>query len=121
MQTEVRENQKEETRGRKAFLRVDDKKELKNPPRHHESADTYPLKTCVVSGEDLGSMGDPVVVWHKVDGQPDREVRFCCKRCVGRFEADPEQYLAKLDADSATTDGEACCSDGACAHCEKPE
>jgi len=33
MQTEVRENQKEETRGRKAFLRVDDKKELKNPPR----------------------------------------------------------------------------------------
>jgi hypothetical protein len=27
MQTEVRENQKEETRGRKAFLRVDDKKE----------------------------------------------------------------------------------------------
>jgi hypothetical protein len=33
MQTEVRENQKEETRGRKAFLRVDDKKELKDPPR----------------------------------------------------------------------------------------
>jgi hypothetical protein len=32
MQTEVRENQKEETRGRKAFLRVDDKKELKDPP-----------------------------------------------------------------------------------------
>jgi large subunit ribosomal protein L31 len=29
MQTEVRENQKEETRGRKAFLRVDDKKELR--------------------------------------------------------------------------------------------
>jgi hypothetical protein len=30
MQTAVRETQTEETRGRKAFLRVDDKKELKN-------------------------------------------------------------------------------------------
>lgn len=88
---------------------------------HHESDDTYPVKTCVVSGEDLGSMGDPVVVWHKVEGQADREVRFCCKRCVGRFEADPEKYLAILDADAATTEGEACCSDGACAHDEKPE
>jgi len=36
MQTEVRENQKEETRGRKAFLRVDDKKELRDPPRKLE-------------------------------------------------------------------------------------
>lgn len=81
----------------------------------------YPLETCVVSGEDLGSMGDPVIYWHKVDGQPDREIRFCCERCQGRFESNPDKYLAKLDAAKtaqqaccATAD---CCTDGTCAEC----
>ena len=79
---------------------------------HHEAADTYPLKTCVVSGEDLGSMGDSVVIWHKVDGQPDREVRLCCERCEGRFNSNPEKYLATLD--TAVTGVDACCADGQC-------
>ncbi len=65
---------------------------------HHKNADSYPLDVCVVSGEDLGSMGDPIIHWHKVEGQPDREVRFCCERCGGRFTSNPEKYLAKLDA-----------------------
>lgn len=55
--------------------------------------DTYPLTTCVVSGEELGSMGDTIV--HQHEG---REVRFCCKKCVRKFTADPAKYLAKLDA-----------------------
>jgi YHS domain-containing protein len=51
----------------------------------------YPLKTCVVSGNTLGSMGDPVTqVYH---GQ---EMKFCCKPCVRKFNADPAKYLAKL-------------------------
>ena len=57
-------------------------------------------------------MGDSVVIWHKVDGQPDREVRLCCERCEGRFNSNPEKYLAKLD--TAVTGVDACCADGQC-------
>lgn len=51
----------------------------------------YPLEVCLVSGEELGSMGEPVVIIH--EGQ---EIRFCCDRCQPKFEADPERYLSKL-------------------------
>ena len=96
---------------------------------HHAPADSdkYPLKTCVVSGEALGSMGEDVSYIHKVEGQPDREVRFCCKMCIARFKKDPAPYLAKIDAaakgqvhahshDDAAT--KACCAEEACASCE---
>jgi len=53
----------------------------------------YPLDSCIVSGEKLGSMGAPIVKVY--DG---REVRFCCSGCVKRFEADKAAYLAKIDA-----------------------
>jgi len=53
---------------------------------------SYPLTTCPVSGEELGSMGDPVDYVH--DG---RLVRFCCPSCEERFLADPAKYLAKVD------------------------
>lgn len=53
----------------------------------------YPLDYCIVSGEKLGSMGEPIVKVY--DG---REVRFCCSGCVKRFEADKGGYLAKIDA-----------------------
>ena len=51
----------------------------------------YPLKTCVVSGEELGSMGEPVVVKHG-----DVTVKLCCKSCIEKFNAEPEKYVAKL-------------------------
>ena len=54
--------------------------------------DTYPLDTCVVSGEKLGGMGEAVKYDHN-----GREVRFCCKGCIDKFKADPDKYLAKLD------------------------
>jgi len=57
------------------------------------AADSYPLTTCVVSGEKLGEMGAPVVIHYK-----GTEVRFCCNICVKKFNADPEKYLAKLKA-----------------------
>lgn len=53
----------------------------------------YPLKVCPVSGEPLGSMGNPIVV--KQDG---REVQLCCKGCTKKLVAEPAKYLAKLDA-----------------------
>ena len=52
----------------------------------------YPLKTCVVSGEELGSMGKPVVHTHE-----GRQVQFCCKSCLPKFQKDPAKYLKKLD------------------------
>ena len=51
----------------------------------------YPLTTCVVSGEELGSMGEPIV--KEVNGTT---VKFCCKICLPKFDKDPETYLAKL-------------------------
>lgn len=50
-----------------------------------------PLDKCVVSGEALGSMGDPVVLTH--NGQ---EVKLCCNDCVDGFNKEPEKYLAAL-------------------------
>lgn len=57
-----------------------------------QNADAYPLKTCVVSGKSLDSMGGAYIYKHN-----DREVRFCCKRCVKTFLKDPEAHLAKID------------------------
>ena len=56
------------------------------------AAKPYPLTTCVVSGEKLGSMGKPFVYDHE-----GREVRFCCKNCVKDFKKEPAKYLKKLD------------------------
>ena len=54
--------------------------------------DLYTLATCPISGEALGSRGDAIV--KQYDG---REVRFCCKGCIGRFEADKEAGFKKID------------------------
>lgn len=54
---------------------------------------SYPLKKCVVSGEELGSMGEPVAYkWGDV------EVQFCCSDCVEKFEKEPEKFLAMVRA-----------------------
>lgn len=58
----------------------------------------YPLKTCVVSGEELGSMGKPIEYVVKRDGQPDRKIYLCCKMCIGKVKKDPEKYLKEIDA-----------------------
>lgn len=52
----------------------------------------YPLDTCVISGEKLGSMGEPVDVVYK-----NRLVRFCCAGCIGQFKKDAAAHLGKLD------------------------
>ena len=55
------------------------------------AAKPYPLKTCLVSGEELGKMGEPIRIVH--GGQ---EIKFCCKSCEPDFKKDPAKYLAKL-------------------------
>ena len=59
--------------------------------------DTYPLKTCVVSGEELDGMGDVVKQTYKDAAGKETEVRFCCKKCLKKFAADPDKYLKILD------------------------
>jgi YHS domain-containing protein len=54
---------------------------------------TYPLDTCVVSDDKLGSKGEPV---EYITG--NRLVRLCSKDCQAAFEKDPQKYLKKLDA-----------------------
>lgn len=70
----------------------------KAPPAARKEKDSYPVTTCVVSGDKLGSMGDFISYVHKEAGKPDREVRFCCEGCIEDFKADPKKFLAKLDA-----------------------
>lgn len=50
-------------------------------------------KVCPVSGEALGSMGTPIKVTVK-----GRDVFLCCEGCREKLEANPDEYLAKLDA-----------------------
>lgn len=53
----------------------------------------YSLGVCPVSGEKLGSMGDPVVKLYR-----DREIRFCCGGCIQAFENDLDGHFKKIDA-----------------------
>ena len=55
--------------------------------------DPYTLNVCAVAGEELGSMGDPIVA--EFEG---REVRYCCSGCKPRLENDPAKYLPEVDA-----------------------
>lgn len=62
---------------------------------------TYPLEACVASDEPLESMGKPAEFIYRVEGQPDRLVRFCCGGCEDDFMKDPAKHIAKLDAAAA--------------------
>lgn len=78
------------------------KKVEKDPSKYAEELDkairkeqgkNYPLTTCPVTGEKLGSMGEPV---ERIVA--NRLIRFCCKGCFKKFDADPAKYIAKVDA-----------------------
>ena len=57
------------------------------------AAKPYTLKTCPVSDEKLGEMGEPYVFTHA-----GREIKLCCKPCQKDFKKDPEKYLKKIEA-----------------------
>lgn len=67
-----------------------DAEQSEKKPVAHVPAD-YPLKVCVVSGEDLGSMGKPVKIEHG-----DDTAYLCCSSCIDKFNATPDKYIAKL-------------------------
>ena len=51
----------------------------------------YPLDFCIVSGSDLGDMGEPVSYDHN-----GTIIKFCCKPCIPKFRRNPEKYLVLL-------------------------
>lgn len=66
----------------------------------------YQLSTCVVSGEQIGSMGEgrSIVVG-------EQEVTVCCTGCFKKLAAKPEHYLSKMkrleaEATQAEAEGE---------------
>lgn len=62
----------------------------------------YPLDTCVVSGESLGSMGEPVDYF--VEGEL---VRLCCDQCIDQVKEEPQKFLAKVaEASAGSSDTE---------------
>ena len=64
-------------------------------PALDPNAKPYPLKTCLVSGEELGKMGEPYRLTYK--GQ---EIKLCCKGCEKDFNKEPEKHLQKIAAAS---------------------
>jgi len=55
-----------------------------------EQSKTYPLKTCLVSGEPIEGAG-----FDQLYGV--RLTRFCCEKCGKEFQKEPAKYLAALD------------------------
>jgi YHS domain-containing protein len=53
---------------------------------------TYPLKTCIVTDNDLDSMGEQASFVYQ--GQT---IKVCCKPCIAKFEKNPAKYLKKLE------------------------
>ncbi|MEW6304121.1 MAG: hypothetical protein AB1705_11655 [Verrucomicrobiota bacterium] len=50
----------------------------------------YPLKTCVVSGLDLGD--SPITFTYE-----DREIKICCDQCQEDFYKEPQHFVEKLE------------------------
>ena len=51
-------------------------------------------KTCPVTGEELGSMGEPIAVTLK--GQT---VYVCCRGCIAKAQVNPDKALAAVAAE----------------------
>lgn len=61
---------------------------------------TYALKVCPISGQELGSHGEPYNFIYE-----GRLVRFCCDGCLDDFKKDPAATFAKIDAAAQPTAG----------------
>lgn len=54
--------------------------------------ESYPFDTCVISGEPLTIMGEPIIVV-----AANRLVQFCCGGCASEFWKDPLGTFSKID------------------------
>lgn len=63
----------------------------KKAPANTGKPKPYPLDVCIVTDNDLGSMGEETSIVY--EGQV---IKFCCKPCEEKFRKNPAKYLAKL-------------------------
>ena len=70
-----------------ATFAADQKSEAKPKP--------YPLKTCVVTDEEINDKGEMKPYRFVHEGH---EVKLCCKSCLKDFKKDPAKYMAKIEA-----------------------
>ncbi len=56
-------------------------------------ADQQADKICPVSGEKIGSMGEPTLVEHN-----GKTYQLCCAMCKKDFMKDPEKFSKMMDA-----------------------
>lgn len=77
-----------------ATLAFDSRADDKHKDHKDAKAKPYPLKTCVVSGEEINDKGSmkPHVFTH--NGQ---EVKLCCKSCLKDFNKEPAKFLKKIE------------------------
>jgi hypothetical protein len=62
-----------------------------------KKAKPYPLKTCIVSGDEINDKGDMKPHSFVVEGQ---EVKLCCKSCLKDFNKDKAGYLKKIEVEA---------------------
>lgn len=62
-----------------------------------KKAKPYPLKTCIVSDEEINDKGEMKPHVFAVEGQ---EVKLCCKSCLKDFNKDKAGYLKKIEAEA---------------------
>lgn len=62
-----------------------------------KKAKPYPLKTCIVSSEEINDKGEMKPHVFVVEGQ---EVKLCCKSCLKDFNKDKAGYLKKIEAEA---------------------
>ncbi len=75
-----------------AFAADSSKAPAKNaPPAAASKPKPYPLAVCLVTDNDLGSMGEETSIVY--EGQT---IKFCCAPCEKKFRANPAKFLAKL-------------------------
>ena len=63
-------------------------KKTTKPAVSVKKATPVKFTTCMVTGEDLGTMGKPLMVKYKGQDYP-----VCCAGCKPKFEKEPEKYI----------------------------
>ena len=58
-----------------------------------KKAKPYPLKTCIVTDEEINEKGDMKPHTFVHEGQ---EIKLCCKSCLKDFNKEPAKYLKKI-------------------------
>ncbi|MGC6426649.1 MAG: hypothetical protein ACON5H_06590 [Akkermansiaceae bacterium] len=68
---------------------------VKTPPKLTEkpkpTVKPYPLETCLVTDEPLDEWDDMQTTIYN-----NQEMKFCCKMCLKKFNANPDKYIAML-------------------------